>query len=326
MRHSVYFLIGVLLAGCSSNQAPANKPVIQIPEGMRAYVASAPETLHRYRVDAHPLTDTEAAERARRFGVFSGGVIEQGAIVFKNGVHVVSVDRSMGLTYFRNMDRMWGASGARSPVARGAQSSASILPPARHHIPEVEVAKGIAQQYVRENGLAAEGEYAFYQVNEACQSSFDAETNSTSGKNVVQREVVFKRKLDGHVLHGSGSQISVFIGDGGSIDGVMYDWPTLVPAGDVEVIEPDVALSEVSIRLNELNQSRIGDRKIKEFSAQKIRLGYYASIHSDGSRDILPAYAVLGNAQSDKNEEKLIFLSASKTPIPSFIQPARPIQ
>lgn len=313
MRYTLLVLVAALSAtGCTlreqslvSNQG---RDRVSITQSAKKYLTqNIPSQIAVLHVVSDKPTEQDVVANGAKFGVFGAPEKKGRDYILHNGDLWFSEDDTTGIQMFCNTSKMWGAN---RQAAKGDDKSFATAP--RSIVPDDITARNVALNYIVDHGLAGSETPVYYQTNDLFQSI------STSNESyLVQREIVFKRAIDGVLIHGNGSQISVFLGDKGEVVGAMVDWPKLAHGKPNAIKNGDQALLEVPRKVAELNTQTSISKQIQNLDLTKVAFGYVGQINQDGSRDLVPTYVALGKAHTGDGEKSLLmFLTAAdKAPV-----------
>ena len=279
-------------AGSLNRLAPVDNFIqnrtIEVPTSSLKYkIQSIPDSLSVYHCTTNTASDLDVLNHANRFGV-SGTVISEGNNrLVLDGRKIYLENILTGFQTYANLNEEWGMNPAIPSV--NISTGKNFIPINSNNIPSLASSIEIARDYVMNHNLS-NGEVPMYYTSGTLYRSLSTQ----SGKTVLQREVIFKRTINGLPILGTGSQISVLVGNNGSIVGAKVDWPKLIKDSSYRIKSGDIAIADISSRLSILNKEMPENQQISKFVAKVIKLGYVGYLNKNGSRDIIPSYLVLG--------------------------------
>ena len=247
-------------------------------------------TLNVYTADNSAVNVSYASERAKLFGITAAAVDTGKVYRASSGDLEVQVDKVSGATFFQDRHRMWGADD--QPFTTPLSD---------------DEAEALAVNYIAARRLAKRSELHFFQVNRLKRVS-----SVTNVQETMEVEVVFKRKLHGRLVHGAGSQLSLFIGSDKQVRGVFLDWPDLKKQHEVPLRDSRKAAGDLKKALDEVNKRFKGEIKVKGFDVKTTRLEYAGRISPDGKRTVYPVYTLEGIKHiGDKQEVDVLVVPAT---------------
>ncbi len=323
-----YWTLGMvmLLVGCQRGLPTQGGAEVRIPGGSEHFaVQNIPNTLPVYSIPPSTRDAGTVAADASVFGV--RGDVQEGQRF--SSVHLGTswflAERKTGAEFYQDRDGLWG--GMASQTGPGPDG-APLGPIAA--APDLAASRRMADAFLSAHAPTGLGSAVFYRENEMGESVSNALQPGMSESKITCREFQYKRSIDGLVLHGPASQISVFVGPAGKIVGYFSDWPTLIAGGAVELQGSSAALGGMKARIDHLNSLLVPGKRILSFRVDKVALGYVGYLNPDGSRDVIPTYAVLGQADHENGPRtEVIYLTAAPAaPIrdPEPPSPADPVQ
>lgn len=290
----------VLLSTSCRSINPSGSVNISIPPTVQKYTVQnlIPE-MDVYSATPETFTEERAITRARTFGV-TGPVVDSGEFaIVKDSHRIVKIHKKTGIIFYQDTDKQWGADFREGQGAIGENAAISA-----------------AESYLNQQKLSGLDKATHFQVNETRRAySVDNHVD------LIEREIVFKRKIGGHVIIGPGGQISVFVGPTGKIHGAMVDWLPLKRERSVHVNQLSRLEGNIRDAVVERNHRAPASAQVSGFGVTTTHLNYMGFIKPDGSRVFMPAFSVEGTkAYADHSESDVVVVSGSdEAPFPADI-------
>jgi hypothetical protein len=297
--------------GASGGITQSSKP----GEGRMTYkVASVQGKIPVFKTVKENFTNADISAEAKKFDISGTPVrTSDDQVVVSSGVKHLVINTKFGTRYYQDVSKMWGRNDRR-PVAGPGVAIAKPSPPA---VPDERECEKIARKFIQNKAICPLDNVILYQVNE-----FSGESELGNDSIVYHREVVFRRKENGRVLHGSGSQVSIFIGDRGEVIAAYIDMPSLESVTEVDIVSPTSIDAQVSKKVGKQNDANTMASKVIDFDIKDVSLGYVAFPLPDGSRRVSPAFVVCGEATKANNSKnwKNVYLEVNAAePLPSAL-------
>lgn len=273
---------------------------------LKSYTAANIESdLINYEVVPEKLEAAEISTDAQKFGVIGASRSMDDITEISNERFSYTFNHKTGSSFYRDNSKIWGAdSFTDSAVAPSEDQS-------------IELAK----EFIKERKLAIGDTPKVYQVN-----TLNSSTSRLGIVEPIEREVVFRRKVNGHVILGSGSQISIFVGKGNKIHGAFVDWPKLRPIKTTKLRDPMKNIQLMDAAISEKNKKLSPQDKISGFEVKKTRLEYAGFFNKDGSRTIIPVYALEGVKNGlERTEVDTLLITASDENMGADTDPILPL-
>jgi hypothetical protein len=296
------------VTGCAPSVQSNIGPQVTFGSGFKTLALQGlPSTVSRFKIKPFELRMDVAQQDAAKYGVNGPSFDSGDTLIFSEGTKALRIDRKTGAKFFEDTSSMWGANSQKPQINAPGNGG---MPQA--NVPSESQCIEMAKAYIKTHADTHADEPVFFQANETRQSISDGSTEAKPNSNVVQREIVFRRIVDGKIVLGNGSQISVFVGDNGKINGIFIDWPELERIRQVKLRSSSEALNDLPSVIQSENKPLQSGQRIKTFSAKRMKLGWSGVLHADGSREIIPAFAVLGTTERENgSRDEIKLLSAS---------------
>lgn len=254
----------------------ADKPLGQVPVASASPGQPAAADDGKMAVlkgQPNPDARQQVLDLAAKLGLTGEAIEEPDAVGVKAGSDSVLVHKSTGIAEY-NTPYKWGGLGTGNA-------------------PDLEACKGAATQFLAKLAIAPQDQLAFSQAGESGVST------PTGENRTPERQLTYSRLWAGKPIYGPGSQLMVFVGEGGRIDGAFIDWPTLAEVKRVAVKGADEARAQLAATIDHVNAVQHVKGTAREFQVKEATLGYVARMGADGTRDLYPAYAYAGNFPGD---------------------------
>lgn len=296
MRHLIVLLMtSGLLAVTRPGGAAQVGPVMRSPSAGVLAAAGAPAEQTVYQLVPRLRTIEDARTRARLLGLRAAGLQQMRRVgaefLASDGKWDYSLDTERHLETLVDREVMTGKAG-RSPV-----------------IPDERQCRDIALNFLGTRNLIEGGESESLQyltTNEVVRSYISLEERGLPAgpPRVVTREVVFGKTIGGVPVVGPGSQVSVFVGDRGSVIGFMSNWmPAVATREKIGIASPDAAYRRLGDRLKELSAKLPDQRQaVKEAQAQRSRYALRAFRTRGGEMLLLPVYEFRGSLRDGRDQ------------------------
>lgn len=288
-----HWILGIALwgvvAGCATTPPPAASPSSQAPAIAAQLQGPAPDSGLMSILKGQPDPDPKqrAAALAAKIGLKGDVTEDHGSAFVIDGSSTVSVDETTGIASYNTPYKWGGLDHANAP--------------------DLETCKADAQAFLTKLDVAPQDQYGFYQDGTSSAGTSDGQSWTP------ERQVIYNRRWGGRLIQGPGSQLMVFVGPNGRINGANIDWVQLTEVKQVPYKSADEAqkgLTEAIVKEDKILITNHPESPA-DFKVTQTTLGYTAFMNPDGSRTILPAYAYAGTYPDNPGATRIYFVAAN---------------